>query len=114
MTAGVGLLNGHSPARTTTPTRAQRSVAAAAICEDYQPSVGEFLRFMEPYRGAEPGDPALAARAPITIAGAEEPPLRLLLGSDALHVARAAAIARSEETEKWAELRVSTDYPESA
>jgi NAD(P)-dependent dehydrogenase (short-subunit alcohol dehydrogenase family) len=89
------------------------AVAAAAISEDYQPSVGEFLRFMESYRGAEPGDPALAARALITIARAEEPPLRLLLGSDALDLAREAAIARSEETEKWAELTVSTDYPES-
>jgi NAD(P)-dependent dehydrogenase (short-subunit alcohol dehydrogenase family) len=90
------------------------AVAAAAISEDYQPSVGEFLRHFEAYRGVEPGDPVLAARALLTIAGTEEPPLRLLLGSDALRLARESAIARSEEIEKWAELTVSTDYPKSA
>jgi NAD(P)-dependent dehydrogenase (short-subunit alcohol dehydrogenase family) len=90
------------------------AVAAAAISDDYQPSVGEFLRFMESYRGAEPGDPARAAQALIKVAGTEEPPLRLLLGSDALQLAREASMARADEAEEWAELTVSTDYPQSA
>ncbi|GHJ47639.1 short-chain dehydrogenase/reductase [Catellatospora sp. TT07R-123] len=78
---------------------------------DYQATVGEFLKFREKYQGSEPGDPVRAAQVLIDLADAEEPPRRLLLGSDALRSARTAEQARAAETEKWAEVSVSTDYP---
>jgi hypothetical protein len=46
----------------------------------------------------------------IHIASLEEPPLRLLLGSDAVQLAEQNEIARIEADRKWRELSVSTDF----
>jgi len=40
----------------------------------------------------------------------EQPPLRLLLGSDAVQAAEQCEIARIESDRKWRELSVSTDF----
>jgi hypothetical protein len=40
----------------------------------------------------------------------DEPPVRLLLGSDAVRYAGLIAQGRAEADEKWRELSVSTDY----
>ena len=58
----------------------------------------------------QPGDPAKAAKVILKIAELSEPPLRLLLGSDAVFFARAAAEQRMAEDEKWKELILSTDF----
>jgi NAD(P)-dependent dehydrogenase (short-subunit alcohol dehydrogenase family) len=55
------------------------------------------------------GDPAKAAQAILKIAGIDTPPLRLLLGSDAVAVAGQLAIDRAAVDAKWRELSVSTD-----
>ncbi|GIG00583.1 oxidoreductase [Catellatospora citrea] len=85
---------------------------AAPVGPDYEASVGAMIKFREQY--VEPGDPARAAKAVIDIAGSDDPPLRLLLGSDALKRARESSAARAAETEKWADVTVSTDYPAQA
>jgi NAD(P)-dependent dehydrogenase (short-subunit alcohol dehydrogenase family) len=77
----------------------------------YAASVGVSARFQRDYSGAQPGDPIRAAAAIIKLAGLREPPLRLLLGSDAVRVAETAEKARSESDRKWHELSVSTDFP---
>ncbi|MBV1856032.1 oxidoreductase [Catellatospora tritici] len=82
----------------------------APVGEDYQATVGRFLKFREDYQGNEPGDPARAALALLELAASDDPPRRLLLGSDALRSARTAEQARLAETEKWAEVSASTDY----
>ena len=41
---------------------------------------------------------------------APEPPLRLLLGSDAVHAAEQSDLARMEADRKWRELSLSTDF----
>ncbi|MEU8004173.1 helix-turn-helix domain-containing protein [Catellatospora sp. NPDC049111] len=84
---------------------------AAPVGEDYQPSVGAMLEFFEQYAGHEPGDPARAAQVLVDLAETEDPPLRLLLGSDALQLARQEEQSRHDETEQWADVTVSTDYP---
>ena len=56
------------------------------------------------------GDPAKAAQAILKISHVPEPPLRLLLGSDAYAVARAADEAKIASDEKWKELTLSTDH----
>jgi hypothetical protein len=43
------------------------------------------------------------------LAGLKEPPLRLLLGSDAVFLAKAVATRRAAEDEQWRELSLSTD-----
>ena len=77
----------------------------------YAATVGAAARFQRDYSGAQPGDPVRAAAAIIKLVGLAEPPLRLLLGSDAARVAEAAEKARSESDRKWHALSVSTDFP---
>jgi NAD(P)-dependent dehydrogenase (short-subunit alcohol dehydrogenase family) len=77
---------------------------------EYDSTVGVVARFQREYSGTQPGDPAKAAAVIIHIASLDEPPLRLLLGSDAVHRAEQTALARIESDRKWRELSVSTDF----
>ena len=58
----------------------------------------------------QPGDPDKAGDVLIKALDAENPPLRLLLGSDALRVVKSALEARLQELETWADLSAQTDY----
>jgi hypothetical protein len=55
------------------------------------------------------GDPAKVARVVLEVAGMDEPPLRLILGSEAYAYAVAAARARADSDAAWHDLTVSTD-----
>jgi NAD(P)-dependent dehydrogenase (short-subunit alcohol dehydrogenase family) len=55
------------------------------------------------------GDPAKVARVILAVADLPEPPLRLILGSEAYAYAMAAARDRAAADEKWHDLTVSTD-----
>jgi NAD(P)-dependent dehydrogenase (short-subunit alcohol dehydrogenase family) len=77
---------------------------------EYDSTVGAAARFQRDYNGAQPGDPARAAAVILHIASLDEPPLRLLLGSDAVHTAEQNDLARMESDRKWRELSVSTDF----
>jgi NAD(P)-dependent dehydrogenase (short-subunit alcohol dehydrogenase family) len=81
------------------------------IARDYEQTVGAWLERFAAYSGSEPGDPARMARAVITAVDAQEPPRRLLLGSDALGIAVSAEQARLAEADAWAAVSRSTDYP---
>jgi hypothetical protein len=61
--------------------------------------------------GMQIGDPARAARAMIAVVAQDQPPLRLLLGSDALTYARAKLTALGEDFDRNQVLTLSTDYP---
>jgi NAD(P)-dependent dehydrogenase (short-subunit alcohol dehydrogenase family) len=76
---------------------------------EYATTVGAAARFQRDYDGKQPGDPAKAAAIIIQIATMDQPPLRLLLGSDAVRVVEQADLARFEADKKWRELSVSTD-----
>jgi NAD(P)-dependent dehydrogenase (short-subunit alcohol dehydrogenase family) len=58
----------------------------------------------------QPGDPAKLGPAIVELTNAKAPPLRLLLGSDALATAREELAARSVEIDTWASLSASTDH----
>ncbi|MEU0964268.1 SDR family NAD(P)-dependent oxidoreductase [Streptomyces sp. NPDC005917] len=81
------------------------------VTPDYEQTVGTWLARFAGYAGNEPGDPDRMARAIIGAVGAEEPPRRLLLGSDALGIAISSEEGRLAEANKWAEVSRSTDYP---
>lgn len=87
------------------------SMGVSPVTADYQQTVGLMLRYRESHDGRQPGDPDRAAKVIIDIVGLDNPPLRLLLGSDALELAEAAAKARAAEAEKWAAVSRSTDFP---
>src|ERR1700719_175153 len=54
---------------------------------EYDATVGATVRFQRNYDGKQPGDPVKAAAALLRIASLSDPPLRLLLGSDAYNAA---------------------------
>jgi NAD(P)-dependent dehydrogenase (short-subunit alcohol dehydrogenase family) len=82
--------------------------------EDYQTTVGTVLTHIRAASGKQQGDPAKAAQAIITITNEPNPPLRLLLGSDAVRIAKQVDQDKLAETERWEKLSVSTDYDYSS
>ena len=77
---------------------------------EYDSTVGAAARFQRDYNGAQPGDPTKAASVIIRLAALDEPPLRLLLGSDPVRIAEESDLARLEADKKWRDLSVSTDF----
>jgi len=77
---------------------------------EYDSTVGRMARFQRDFNGKQPGDPVKAAAVIIHISNLEAPPLRLLLGSDAVHSAEQSDSARIGADKKWRELSVSTDF----
>ena len=63
---------------------AANSATESPVQPAYQSTVGVALRFQQDYDGKQPGDPVRAASVLLQIASIKEPPLRLLLGSDAV------------------------------
>ena len=55
---------------------------AAARIDDYAATSGKFLTYLGSIAGKQPGDPGGAARAILTVADAERPPLRLVRRPD--------------------------------
>ncbi|HEY9618881.1 MAG TPA: oxidoreductase [Crinalium sp.] len=80
---------------------------------EYDSTVGEVARFQRDYNGVQPGDPVKAASVILYITSLEEPPLRLLLGSDAVYAVEQSDLARLEADRKWRDLSLSTDFESS-
>jgi hypothetical protein len=64
---------------------------------DYTPTVGAMAARLRAASGTEPIDPDKVARAFVQIAELNEPPLHLLLGSDAVDLAATALQKTTEE-----------------
>jgi NAD(P)-dependent dehydrogenase (short-subunit alcohol dehydrogenase family) len=84
------------------------SMSIHPISEPYLPTVGPMAAIHNAATLAL-GDPAKVAGVVLAVAGMPDPPLRLILGSDAYTYATAAAVARAESDAAWRELTVSTD-----
>ncbi|HEY4461123.1 MAG TPA: oxidoreductase [Streptosporangiaceae bacterium] len=87
------------------------SMRRPPVGADYDATVGEMNRMREATAAAWPGDPARAAQVIAGLAERADPPLRLLLGSDALAAAGRSSAARAGEAEAWADVSRSTDFP---
>src|ERR1700746_702462 len=86
------------------------SMRVPPVSEPYQPTVGAMARLHHDLGSANAlGDPAKVARVVLEVAAMAEPPLRLILGSEAYAYATAAARARAESDAAWHDLTVSTD-----
>ncbi|MNC24909.1 short chain dehydrogenase [compost metagenome] len=86
------------------------SMSIPQVGEDYEQTVGAMNKYRISVNGKENGDPVRAAGIIAGLVRLEEPPLRLLLGPEAVALARASSDARAEEVEKWAEISCSTNY----
>jgi NAD(P)-dependent dehydrogenase (short-subunit alcohol dehydrogenase family) len=80
------------------------------VWPDYQPSVGPIVELLSQYAGQENSDPAKVAQVVLMLANHDNPPLHLLLGSDALHFAGQVDRARAAAGEDWREVSLSVDF----
>lgn len=78
---------------------------------EYDETVGKTARFQREYNGKQPGDPARAAAALLYLVAAPDPPLRIVLGSDAYNAAEQNDLTKIALSRKWKELSISTDFP---
>jgi NAD(P)-dependent dehydrogenase (short-subunit alcohol dehydrogenase family) len=86
------------------------SMHVPPISQPYEPTVGAMARMHYELGSAGAlGDPAKVAQVVLEVAAMPDPPLRLILGSEAYAYAMAAARARSESDAAWHDLTVSTD-----
>jgi NAD(P)-dependent dehydrogenase (short-subunit alcohol dehydrogenase family) len=84
-------------------------IAGQALAEYAATPAGQLRGMIAGYQGHEPGDPVKAMRAVIETANAAQPPLRLVLGPDALHAARAKLRSLAENYDACETLGRSTD-----
>jgi NAD(P)-dependent dehydrogenase (short-subunit alcohol dehydrogenase family) len=80
------------------------------IRPEYESTVGQAARFQRDYNGKQPGDPVKAAAVILKVVGMDNPPLRLLLGSDAVEIVLTADAQKIEADRKWRDLSSSTDF----
>lgn len=90
------------------------SMATPPISEPYEATVGAAARAMADFEQHANSDPRKVARLVLTVAGLDDPPLRLLAGSDAYELGREAWQHRVDTDAKWAHLSTSTDHDETA
>jgi len=89
----------------TSPSKAKRVMPEYA-----NTPAGQVPEMFARYHGQEPGDPAKAALAILRVVDATHPPLRLVLGLDALTMLRRRAASVVKDYDDWAELASSTNY----
>lgn len=77
---------------------------------EYDATVGKTARFQRDFNGKQTGDPAKAAVAVLHITSIENPPLRLILGSDAFHAIEQNDLEKLNSDRQWKELSTSTDF----
>jgi len=87
------------------------SMAIPEVSEAYRDTVGVHAQHARAHDGKQQGDPQRAAEVFLKLAEMENPPLRLLLGSDAVFLAKMVLDTRAAEDEKYKELSLSTDFP---
>jgi NAD(P)-dependent dehydrogenase (short-subunit alcohol dehydrogenase family) len=86
------------------------SMQVPPVSEPYQGTVGVMARMHHELGSAGAlGDPAKVAQVVLAVAGMADPPLRLILGSEAYAYAMAAAKARAESDAAWHDVTISTD-----
>jgi NAD(P)-dependent dehydrogenase (short-subunit alcohol dehydrogenase family) len=79
------------------------------IIEEYAVSTASTRAAVDAMDGAQPGDPAKAARAILEVLDSPEPPLRLALGNDAVdHIAAHHELLRTDLA-RWQKLSRTTD-----
>jgi NAD(P)-dependent dehydrogenase (short-subunit alcohol dehydrogenase family) len=74
---------------------------ASATLPEYEETVGPTRAYVRDGHLAQPGDPVKAAQAIITALDADEPPLRLVLGADAIGNIERRWQSLSEELDAW-------------
>jgi NAD(P)-dependent dehydrogenase (short-subunit alcohol dehydrogenase family) len=89
------------------------SLQASEPMPEYEDTVGPARKLLAERDGEQPGDPARAAAAILEALDAEHPPLRLVLGSDAVEMVGDHLDELRSEFDEWRELSSSTDVADA-
>jgi NAD(P)-dependent dehydrogenase (short-subunit alcohol dehydrogenase family) len=87
------------------------AMEAKNVIADYAETAGHVRVSAKAYNHRQPGDPKRLAQALLTLVSAENPPLRLQLGTDALTRVREKHAFVERELQTWEALSQSTDFP---
>jgi NAD(P)-dependent dehydrogenase (short-subunit alcohol dehydrogenase family) len=85
-------------------------VRADRTIPDYDALFEPIRQARQDKSGKQAGDPSKAAQVLLKIVSAENPPVHLLLGTDALKLVREKINALKNEIEQWEEISRSTDF----
>ena len=80
---------------------------------DYDESTDAIAEFFKGMEGKQPGDPAKAAQVMLDLVKNPAPPLRLLLGTDALEAAQQKVAALTADFAANESITVSTNFPDA-
>lgn len=89
------------------------SMTFAPQVEGYEKTVDWMKDFLRAGSYVPMGDPARAAKVMIDLADHPEPPVHLVLGSEAIGLVKQADAARKAELEKWLPVSISTDHADA-
>lgn len=89
------------------------SMTYAPQIEGYETTVGQRTEFFQSGKFVAVGDPEKAAKVMVVLAETNEPPVHLVLGSEAAGLLKHADEARKAEFEKWMPVTLSTDHGEA-
>jgi NAD(P)-dependent dehydrogenase (short-subunit alcohol dehydrogenase family) len=80
------------------------------VMPDYQESVGKMADLIKDYAGNEAGDPRRVAQVVLGLAYHPQPPMHLLLGTDALHYFDMIDRQRIADAERWKAVTATTVF----
>jgi NAD(P)-dependent dehydrogenase (short-subunit alcohol dehydrogenase family) len=90
------------------------SVSPSSIADYGETPAGEMRELAAGFNHQQPGDPARLAKAMITLAHSDNPPLRMPFGSDTVAAIEKKNASVAAELSVWRDLAVSTDFPHDA
>ena len=89
------------------------SMTYAPKIEGYETTVDQRVDFFQSGSFVPVGDPEKAAKVMIELVEHPQPPVHLVLGSEAVGILKQADTARTAEFEKWMPVSLSTDHDEA-
>jgi len=86
------------------------SMSYAKKVEGYESTVDWMAEFLKGEKFIPMGDPDKAAKVMVDLVEHPQPPVHLVLGSEAIGILKQADAARQAEMEKWMPVSISTDH----
>ena len=89
------------------------SMTYAPSVAGYETTVDARIEFFKSGKFVPMGDPEKAAQVMVNLVDSPEPPMHLVLGSEAIAILKQADASRTAEMEKWMPVSLSTDHDEA-
>jgi len=89
------------------------SMSYAPKVEGYEDTVDKRVEFFSTGKFVPMGDPDKAAQAMLKLAEHSNPPVHLVLGSEAIKMLKSADKFRTDEMEEWMQVSLSTDHDDA-